>query len=135
MNKVQLNELMHLKNQGRSYGEIASALSLSKGTVKSFFSRKKQKSEEIHTVCKNCGTALDRISGNRKFCSDSCRYKWWRQNTEGNRKHLKISICKNCGKELKCYDNKNRKYCSHACYIDDRFKRQARSVTDDGRTI
>lgn len=44
---------MHLKNQGRSYGEIASALSLSKGTVKSFFSRKKQKSEEIHTVCKN----------------------------------------------------------------------------------
>ena len=122
MNEIQKEELINLKNKGRSYKEMASAVSVSESAVKSFFSRKKLKAEEIYTVCKNCGTALDRISGNRKFCSDSCRYKWWRQNTDGNRKCVKISICKKCGKELKCYDNKNRKYCSHACYIEDRFR-------------
>ncbi|RXM53885.1 RNA polymerase subunit sigma-70, partial [Clostridium tetani] len=28
-----------------------------------------------------------------------------------------------CGKEFSAYGNKNRKYCSHNCYIRDRFWR------------
>ena len=101
---------------------MASALFVSEGAIKSFFRREKLKTEGSHAICKNCGTSLGIISGNKKFCSDSCRYKWWRNNTIDNRKCVKISICKKCGKELKCYDNKNRKYCSHACYIADRFR-------------
>ena len=122
MNEVQKEELIILKNEGRSYKEMASAISVSASAVKSFFSRKKLKAEEIHTVCKNCGVPLTKRLGNKKFCSDSCRYKWWRHNTEGNRKHLKVNRCKNCGKMFESYDNKNRKYCSHACYIADRFE-------------
>ena len=122
MNEVQKEELIKLKNEGRSYKEMASAISVSESAAKSFFSRKKLKSEEVHTVCKSCGVPLTKRLSNKKFCSDSCRYKWWRQNTNGNRKCVKISICKKCGKELKCYDNKNRKYCSHERYIADRFE-------------
>ncbi|MDO4200249.1 MAG: RNA polymerase subunit sigma-70 [Clostridia bacterium] len=122
MNEVQKEELINLKNEGRSYKEIAYAISVPESAVKSFFSRKKLKAEEIYTVCKNCGVPLTKRLGNKKFCSDLCRYEWWRNNTIDNRKCVKISICKKCGKELKCYDNKNRKYCSHACYTEDRFR-------------
>ena len=86
MNETQKNKLIDLKNEGRSYKEMASALSVSEGTVKSFFSRKKIKDEEIYVVCKNCKIPLDKRSSNKKFCSDLCRYKWWRKNAEGNRK-------------------------------------------------
>ena len=47
MNEIQKEELINLKNEGRSYKEIASAISVSESAVKSFFSRKKLKAEEI----------------------------------------------------------------------------------------
>ena len=114
---------------------MASALSVSEGTVKSFFSRKKIKDEEIYVVCKNCKIPLDKRSSNKKFCSDLCRYKWWRKNAEGNRKCVKINVCKNCNKKFKSYDNKERKYCSHKCYIEDRFKKQKGKSVYDKRAI
>ena len=135
MNEKQKNKLMKFKNEGRSYKEMASALSVSEGTVKSFFSRKKIKDEEIYVVCKNCKIPLDKRSSNKKFCSDLCRYKWWRKNAEGNRKCVKINVCKNCNKKFKSYDNKERKYCSHKCYIEDRFKKQKGKSVYDKRAI
>ncbi|MBR2735371.1 MAG: RNA polymerase subunit sigma-70, partial [Clostridia bacterium] len=90
MNEVQKEELINLKNEGRSYKEMASALFVSEGAIKSFFRREKLKTEGSHAICKNCGTSLGIISGNKKFCSDSCRYKWWRNNTIDNRKCVKI---------------------------------------------
>lgn len=30
--------------------------------------------------------------------------------------------CPHCGKEFHIYGDKRRKYCSHECYIADRFK-------------
>ena len=131
MNEVQKQELIKLKNSGRSYKEMASTLSISEGTIKSFFRRQKIKCEEIYTVCKNCGVKLERStkSNVKKFCSDVCRYRWWRKNTEDNRKCVKINVCKNCGTKFKSYDNKVRKYCSHACYIEYRFrKKKGKSV-------
>ena len=130
MNEIQKHKLVRLKKQGRSYKEIASALSISEGTIKSFFRRQKLKSKEIYTKCKNCGATLEKSSRSnvKKFCSNLCRYKWWRKNTENNRKCVKINICKNCSKKFKSYYNKDRKYCSHECYINDRFKKQEREI-------
>ena len=135
MNEIQKHKLIMLKKQGRSYREIASALSISEGTIKSFFRRQKLKSKEVYTVCKNCGTTLEKRCGSKKFCSDLCRYKWWRKNAEGNRKYLKINIRNNCGKKFGSYDNKDRKYCSHECYIADRFKKQKGKSLYDERAI
>ena len=123
LNESQKDKILKLKSSGRSYKEIASALSISEGTIKSFFRRQKLKSKEIYTECKNCGAALEKRFSSKKFCSDLCRYKWWRKNAEGNREYLKINVCKNCSKKFKSYDNKDRKYCSHECYINDRFKK------------
>lgn len=128
LNESQKDKILKLKSSGRSYKEIASALSISESTIKSFFRRQKLKSKEVYTVCKNCGAELEKRCGSKKFCSDLCRYKWWRKNVENNRKCLKINVCKNCGKKFKSYDNKDRKYCSHECYINDRFKKQEREI-------
>ncbi len=130
MNEIQKNKLITLKKQGRSYREIASALSISESTIKSFFRRQRLKLRKIHTECKNCGVTLEKSSKSnfKKFCSDLCRYKWWRKNTENNRKYLKTNICKNCNKKFGSYDNKDKKYCSHECYIENRFKKTERKI-------
>ena len=135
MNEIQKENLIFLKNQCRSYSDIASTLSISKSAVKSFFSR--LKNEENSNICKNCGTILEKSSKSniKKFCSDSCRYKWWRKNLENNRSYLKIHICKNCNKKFKSFDNKDRKYCSHKCYINDRFKPKKGKFINDTRAI
>lgn len=38
-----------------------------------------------------------------------------------NRKANYEFICPHCKKLFSAYGNKKRKYCSHACYIEDRF--------------
>ena len=134
LNEFQKDKILKLKSSGRSYSEIASVLSISKETIKSFLRRYKLRTEEIYTSCKNCGKELSE-GRPKKFCCDICRYKWWRKNTENNRKYLKINVCKNCSKKFKSYDNKVRKYCSHKCYIEDRFKNKARSVCGDQRAV
>ena len=32
-------------------------------------------------------------------------------------------VCPNCKKHFVCYGNKNRKYCCHDCYLEDRYGR------------
>jgi endogenous inhibitor of DNA gyrase (YacG/DUF329 family) len=77
-------------------------------------------------VCKNCGSIFKRKTRGRRqqFCCENCRYIWWRNHPEKiNRRetayyHLE---CAYCGKKFTSYGNKRRKYCSHDCYIRDRF--------------
>lgn len=47
----------------------------------------------------------------------SCNYG----SEEVNRKANYSCTCAFCGKQFTSYGNKHRKYCSHACYINDRF--------------
>lgn len=44
------------------------------------------------------------------------------------RKAVYAYTCAHCGKPFTAYGNKERKYCSHNCYISDRFgeEREAR---------
>lgn len=124
MNQDIKGKIIILKNKGLSYSKIAASTGLSINTVKSLFRRQNSKSERRRMLCKNCGKGLHGLSGAglKKFCSDSCRYKWWNKNAIANRKHLRTITCKNCGKKFKSYDNKARKYCCHSCYITYRFK-------------
>ena len=38
-----------------------------------------------------------------------------------NRKANYECTCEKCGKKFISYGNKDRKYCCHECYIEDRF--------------
>lgn len=78
---------------------------------------------EVH-YCLCCGKEVVQPGGRKekKFYSDKCRNKWWNSNlNKVNRKAIYEFICPHCKKPFSAYGNKNRKYCSHACYIEDRF--------------
>jgi hypothetical protein len=58
----------------------------------------------------------------KKFCSDECRVKWWNAHqNQVSRKAVYEFTCAYCGKSFTVYGNNHRKYCSHDCYIKDRF--------------
>lgn len=75
-------------------------------------------------VCRECGKPLVQVDGmkRRVFCSKECRVKWWKEHPERlNQRAVYQYTCPHCGKPFSAYGNSKRKYCSHACYISDRF--------------
>lgn len=134
MTEEQKKETQKLRETGYGYTKIAQLLGLSENTVKSYCRRKGLNGVALkETVipddrerhfCLNCGTEVLQNPGRKqkKFCSDKCRNKWWNSHlNEVSRKAVYEFICPYCKKSFTAYGNKNRKYCSHACYIADRF--------------
>ena len=74
--------------------------------------------------CQNCGIPVAQTPGRRekKFCSDTCRMQWWNKNKfDSPRRSLREFVCAACGEPFFAYENSERKYCSHSCYISGRF--------------
>ena len=110
-------QVIRLKEEGLGNTEIAKQIGISVNTVQSIVRRSFGKKG----FCRNCGKQL---TGNSKqeFCSRHCRYEWQKNNAElipGPANYEQK--CKYCGKSFQSYGNKKRKYCSHECYINDRF--------------
>lgn len=134
MTEEQKNQIATLRQKGCGYATIAQALGLSKSTVTSHCQRNYlggMKSNATTPVapdkkyCKQCGKELMQLLGRKesKFCSKECRVKWWNSNQEKvNKKAIYTFTCAFCGKPFTAYGNSNRKYCSHDCYTQDRFK-------------
>ena len=132
MNDSQRQQIRKLREEGYGYGRIAQTLDLSENTIKTYCRRHglggvavnpALADEEIHH-CLCCGTVVVQNNGRKekKFCSDKCRNKWWNANLDKvNRKAEYSFVCAYCKKPFSAYGNKNRKYCSHECYILDRF--------------
>ncbi len=120
MTDSQKYSIVALRREGMSYNGIAKKLEISVNTVKSFCRRRSLKSEEH--VCKQCGVPVAQNPGRRekKFCSDACRMKWWSAHPEESRNASRI-VCPVCGKIFVTHSHSKRKYCSHKCYIKDRF--------------
>lgn len=121
MTQDEKNKIIELRVSGKGYGRIAAELNLSKNTVASFL--KRNEANNINKIkdgnCQNCGIAIKLLPKRRqkKFCSDSCRMKWWNSNLDNvNKKAFYILECKNCKKILKIYGNKERKFCCVNCY-------------------
>lgn len=121
MTDEQKRTVEELRANGVSYTKIGALLGLSANTIKSFCRRR----DTDKLFCRNCGKALEQIPKQKakSFCSDWCRRNWWHSHRDRIRKRALYCIrCANCGRHFESYGNKTRKYCSHACYIADRFK-------------
>lgn len=129
MNEQQKYEICKLRNEGLGYTKIAKEVRISVNTVKSFFHRNRNKepmikNKDIVGYCENCGKAVIQVKGRKKkrFCSDKCRNEWWNNHKDMvNHRAIYDFTCKYCGKKFSAYGNSNRKFCSHSCYIKDRF--------------
>lgn len=130
MTDAQKIQIGNLREAGLGYKKIAEQMELSENTVKTYCRRHglggnlAQQGAADKDVCLCCGVAVKQNPGRKekKFCSDKCRNKWWNANLDKvNRKADYKFVCEYCKKPFTAYGNKNRKYCSHECYIEDRF--------------
>lgn len=132
MTNSQKNQITELRNRGYGYATIANATGIKKDTIAAFCRKNglagtKASNTRItitSDVCLNCGTPIQQKPGQkrRKFCSSDCRVKWWNSHLDQvNRKAVYHFTCTFCGKEFTAYGNAHRKYCSHTCYVADRF--------------
>ena len=137
MNAADIKKICQLRHDGMSCLQIAAVVGIPKNTIKSYLRRSAiaivgascapdKTTIEDTTHCKQCGIRLVQNPQHkpRKFCSDHCRFEWWSANKALlNKKALYFITCACCGLQFESYGNPKRKYCGHACYIVDRFKR------------
>lgn len=133
MTDKQKNEIIALRKEGLGYMRISKKLNMSINTVKSYCQRHHlAKPEQIAKAvpievttehfCPQCGVKVKQNEKRKlkKFCSDKCRMTWWNSHRDMiNYSESAQIVCANCHKTFYAY--KGRKYCSHSCYIQDRF--------------
>ncbi len=131
MTDAQKDRIRQMKADGLGYIKIARELGLLENTVKSFCRREGLNAaadtatlpaEKGNCLC--CGAEVRQNPGRKmkKFCSDKCRNKWWNSHQDRVRRRAYYEfICACCKKPFTAYGNASRKYCSHACYMADRF--------------
>ncbi len=132
MDKRQISEIQGLRKSGMSMGQISKATGIPVSTLKSHFRR-----HEMATVgktktspgatCAQCGKALKNKGRGKpkRFCCETCRRIWWKENpalSEAASKHQ--VTCMTCGKTFGSFESRNRKYCSHECFICDRYGKE-----------
>lgn len=138
MTKQQEEQIRNLREQGVGYKAIAKITHLSRDAVRYYCKTHNlsgyktavrvniRKMMEDHTVCSYCGKPIEqnKMGRPKRFCCDDCRRKWWGQNrdqlTQKPEAVYKF-VCKHCGREFNAYGNRKRIYCSHDCYIKERF--------------
>ena len=120
MTKEEKLKIITMRGKGQTYSQIAHKLGIPLNTVKSFCRREAERKKR----CRNCRRPLIQNSEGRPkaFCCDECRIKWWKRNPDKvNCKAFYTLRCAGCGCQFVSYGHKERKYCSHKCYIDCRF--------------
>ena len=127
MTEFQKAIIQKLRAAGKSYAEIGAATGLSVGTIKAFCSRNAVEASQVTIPrCEFCGAEIARVLKHKpkRFCSDRCRYRWWNKTRDKLAGNGTIRVCAHCKKEYPSYDNES-KYCSHSCYIAQRFGKGA----------
>ncbi len=131
MTATDKEKIRYLRGSGHGYKAIAAQLNLSAAAVKGFCHRNGVAAVS-GDACPQCGAALgERRPGaeKKKFCSDSCRNKWWDSHADVRAKDKDRRVCVHCNGVF--YSRKPKKYCNTGCYVTARFGGQHH----DARTV
>lgn len=129
MTNEQKLRITACRKAGVGYKQIAKELDLSANTVKSYCRRNGLSNEALEqrlpeSACENCGKTIEQKKGkkHKRFCSDRCRNQWWNFHLDQVKRKANYEyICPTCKTKFTVYGNAKRKYCSHVCYVKDRF--------------
>ena len=126
-------EIIAYRTKGYGYKRISKLTGINENTVKSFCRRNGLNGEKnvlrsnaVVTACFNCGASIRQTGGHRprKFCCDSCRNIWWNSHLDTvARKAFYEFQCTFCDRKFIAYGNAHRKFCSHECYVNARFRK------------
>ena len=112
MTSEQKQQIYLLREKGYGYATIAESLGLTKNQVSAFCRRNALSGTKAETntkekldanCCRCCGKPLVQTPGRKpvKFCSHSCRVRWWNAHPEMvNKKAIYHFTCACCGKEF-----------------------------------
>lgn len=128
MNDHHRKQSQRLRQAGYGYVRIAKTLGLPENTVKSFI-RRNPIVADVKQIehCRQCGAALHQSTGHRPsvFCSDRCRSTWWNNHPESlSGKSMTTTFCACCGKPIRSFPSKPRRFCSRACYLSSRYGKE-----------
>ncbi|MEG0155196.1 MAG: hypothetical protein RR869_06375 [Lachnospiraceae bacterium] len=129
MTNEQKELIVTMRQSGYGYRKIGNKLELSRDEVRNYckvrhlcggVTGQKILLKDDETVCIQCGKPIvNKATGRRrKYCSVKCKQKWEAAHPKKNYEQ----ICQLCGKPFKS-SSKSQKYCSHECYVQDRFYR------------
>lgn len=141
MTEFQAKQIRELRLRGTGYRAIASVVGLSRDVVRNYckshgldgyasvLTMNMKEQMQNGQACLACGKTLiqPKTGRKRRFCSDECRRRWWSAHQDELKKKPTAYYekeCAYCHKIFTAYGNKNRKYCSHECYVKDRFYRE-----------
>jgi len=129
MTTKEKEQIRSLRLSGKTYTFIAVKLGMKENAIKVFCNRNglTDKALSESRFCRHCGNIIteEQHTKPRMFCTDDCRREWWKAHPECvTRKAIYNFVCARCGKAFTAYGNKNRKFCSHACYVQQRYGKE-----------
>ena len=124
MTEDEKTRVRELRNRGLGMQAIADIMKMSRDNVR-YLLRKEGLGGAVGNtaegrICMECGRTLIHTDGKRKrrFCSDSCRMKWWNRRRDTRRsKSMKELACPVCGQIFWAYGSSHRRFCSTECYL------------------
>ena len=127
MNEIHVTQINSLRQEGKGYRSIASALGLPMNSVKSWCRRHPLEARQTG-YCLYCGAEIVSTphKRERKYCSDQCRLSWWKEHPEKRTCRKAYShTCRCCGKVF-TNNRISASYCSRNCFAKARMKHHGR---------
>lgn len=145
MTSYQEMKVKELRIKGLGYKAIAMALDVDRDQVRYYckkigltgtkeeLAKRIQEEKEKGETCLYCGGILIRskYAPKKKFCCEACRRAWWKEHPEKKKQSARacyVKACDHCGRIFISYGCKSRRFCSHDCYIRNRFWRDEDAV-------
>lgn len=128
MTEEQKSAIIRCRNSGLGYATIAKDIpSRCRGVLQEEWPDREYGGEGTgHNRAvqgMRCGPGSDQEYENQGVLLRGMSEKWWKEHPKMlNKKAVYTYTCAGCGRKFTAYGNSKRKYCSHACYIKDRFK-------------
>ena len=127
-----VKQILELREQNLGYREIAYQTGLTRDAVRNLCRKyemggyRARPQTTPKNACPNCGKpVVDSGAGRkRRFCSEYCRRRWWKLHRDAacqNDTAVYHFQCECCKQPFTAYGNRNRKFCSRSCYIQERF--------------